>query len=175
MKRAILILLGVLLLGSSAAYADEAGQKRAAVFVKKFYDWYVPIALKPDLKEDSSNVAIAKRGALFDPPLLKALQDDAEAQAKTPDDIVGLDFDPFLNSQDPDDKYVVAGVTEKDGLYLVDVYGLRKGKREKTVSVTAELRPAKDSFVFTNFRYGEDGNLVDVLKSLADDRAHPSQ
>ncbi|HXP75927.1 MAG TPA: hypothetical protein VN823_17420 [Stellaceae bacterium] len=175
MKRATLILLALFLLGAPAASADEAGQKQAVAFVKKFYDWYVPIALKPDLKEDSSNVAIAKRGALFDPPLLKALKEDAEAARKSPGDIVGLDFDPFLNSQDPDDKYVVAEVSEKDGRYLVNVYGLRKGKREKDVSVVAELKPAKDSFVFTNFRYGADGDLVAVLKQLADDRAHPSQ
>ncbi len=175
MKRTVLIVVALALLGASAAWADEAGQKRAAAFVRKFYDWYVPIALKPDLKQDSSNVAIAKRPSLFDPSLLKALKEDAEAQAKTPDDIVGLDFDPFLNSQDPDDKYVVGGVTEKDGLYLVDVYGLRKGKREKAVSVTAALKPAKNSFVFANFLYGADGDLVAVLKGLADDRAHPAQ
>ncbi len=175
MRRATLILLAFFLLTASAAWADEAGQKRAAAFVKKFYDWYVPIALKPNLKEDSSNVAIAKRGALFDPPLLKALKEDAEAARQSPGDIVGLDFDPFLNSQDPDDKYVVGEVSEKDGLYLVNVTGVRKGKREKEVSVVAELKPAKDSFVFTNFLYGADGDLVAVLKELADDRAHPSQ
>ena len=174
MKRTALVLVALALLGAPAAWADEAGQKRAADFVKKFYSWYVPIVLKPG-KGDASDVAIAKRGALFDPPLLKALKEDSEAQAKTPDDIVGLDFDPFLNSQDPDDKYVVAGVTESGGLYRVDVYGLRKGKREKEVSVTAEVKPVKDTFVFTNFLYGTDGDLVAVLKSLADDRAHPAQ
>lgn len=175
MKRIALILMALSLLSASAAWADEAGQKRAAAFAQKFYDWYVPVALNRSLKEDSSNVAIAKRAALFDPPLLKALKEDAEAQAKVPDDIVGLDFDPFLAAQDPDDKYVVSKVTEKDGLYLVDVYGVRKGKREAKVSVVAELKPVKDSFVFTNFLYGDDGDLVGVLKQLADDRAHPSQ
>jgi hypothetical protein len=175
MRRATVILLGFFLLSASAAWADPAGQKQAADFVRKFYDWYVPIAHKP-LKEDSSNVAIAKRGALFDPPLLKALKEDAEAARNSPGDIVGLDFDPFLNSQDPDDKYVVGGVTETDGLYRVDVYGIRKGKKRETKpNVVAEVKPAKDSFVFTNFRYGADGDLVAILKQLADDRANPSQ
>ena len=174
MRRATLILLGIFLLASPAAWGDPAGQKRAAEFTQKFYDWYVPIALKPG-KTASSDQAVAKRGALFDPALLKALKEDSEAQAKTPDDIVGLDFDPFLAAQDPDNKYVVGGVTEKDGLYLVEVYGVRKGKREAKVSVTAALKPAKDSFIFTNFLYGEDGDLVAVLKQLADDRAHPSE
>jgi hypothetical protein len=176
MKRVAFIVLALSFLSAPTAWADPAGQKQAVAFVKKFYDWYVPIALKPDLKEDSSNVAIAKRGALFDAPLLKALKEDAEAARKSPGDIVGLDFDPFLNSQDPDDKYVVGGVTETDGLYRVEVYGIRKGqKREAKPSVVAEVKPAKTSFVFTNFLYGEDGDLVAVLKQLADDRAHPSQ
>lgn len=174
MKRAAIILLGIFLLGSASAWADEAGQKRAADFARKFYAWYVPIALKP-LKEPSSNVAIAKRGSLFDPPLLKALKEDAEASQKSSGDIVGLDFDPFLYAQDIDDKYVVGGVTEEGGLYLVEVYGVSKGKREKTPSVVAELKPAKDSFVFSNFRYGTDGDLVQMLKEMADERAHPSE
>ena len=174
MKRAALIVLALSFLSASAAWADEAGQKQAVAFVKKFYDWYVPIALKT-VKEPSSNVAIAKRGALFDPPLLKALKEDAEASRKSSGDIVGLDFDPFLYAQDMDDKYVVGEVSEKDGLYLVNVYGVSKGKREKTPSVVAELKPAKDSFVFANFGYGTDGDLVAVLKQLADDRAKPPQ
>jgi hypothetical protein len=174
MRRAAVILLGLLLLSSSAAWADEAGQKRAADFIQKFYTWYVPIALKT-VKEPSSNVAIAKRGSLFDPPLLKALKEDAEASQKSSGDIVGLDFDPFLYAQDIDHKYVAGEVSESGGLYLVNVYSVRKGKRAAKPDVVAELKPAKDSFVFSNFRYGTDGDLVQMLKDLADDRAHPSQ
>ena len=175
MRRATLILSGLLLLlGSSIAWADEAGQRRAADFVQKFYAWYVPIALKP-LKEASSNVAIAKRGSLFDPPLLKALKEDAEAARNSPGDIVGLDFDPFLNAQDPSRKYVAGEVSESGGLYLVNVYAVSKGKRETKPSVVAEVKPANGSFVFANFGYGTDGDLVGILKGLADDRAHPSQ
>ena len=176
MRRAAFVLLAVCVLGSSAVLADTLSPQQAAAskFVQKFYDWYVPIVFKPS-KGDSSDVAIAKRGSLFDPPLLKALKVDSEAQRKSPGDIVGLDFDPFLNAQDPDDKYVVGEVSESGGLYLVSVYGVRKGKRHKKADVVAELKPAKDTFVFTNFRYGDDGDLVAILKQLADDRANPSQ
>ncbi|HKX08149.1 MAG TPA: hypothetical protein VJN67_08140 [Stellaceae bacterium] len=174
MKRAILIVLGCFLLASSAAWADDATQKRAVDFVQTFYTWYIPIALKT-LKEPSSNVAIAKRGSLFDPPLLKALKEDAEASQKSSGDIVGLDFDPFLYAQDIDNKYVVGEVSEEGGLYLVNVYSVRKGKRAAKPDVVAELKPAKDTFVFSNFRYGADGDLVQMLKEMAVDRAHPSQ
>lgn len=174
MKRTIVILLGLVLLGASAAWADPAGQKQAAQFVQKFYDWYVPIAFKTT-KEPSSNVAIAQRGSLFDPPLLKALKADAEASRKSEGDIVGLDFDPFLYAQDPDHKYVAGEVSESGGLYLVSVYSVRKGKRAAKPDLVAEVRPAKDSFVFSNFLYGTDGDLIAILKQLADDRANPSQ
>jgi hypothetical protein len=174
MRRATIILLGLILLGASGASADEAGQKQALAFAQKFYDWYVPLANKP-LKVPSSDVAIAKRPSLFDPPLLTALKADAEASRNSPGDIVGLDWDPFLYAQDPDHKYVAGDVAESGGLYHVSIYGVRKGKREATPSVVAELKPAKDSFVFTNFLYGTDGDLLGMLKQLADDRAHPSQ
>jgi hypothetical protein len=175
MKRAIAVLLALCVLGPSAVLADTLSPQQAAAskFVQKFYDWYMPIVLKPS-KGDSSDVAIAKRSNLFDPPLLRALKVDSEAQRKSPGDIVGLDFDPFLNAQDPDDKYVVGDVSESGGLYLVSVYGVRKGKHAAKPDVVAEVKPAKDTFVFTNFRYGADGDLVAILKSLADERAHPA-
>ena len=172
MKRIALILLALSLLSASSVWADEAAQKRASDFVQKFYDWYVPIAHKSG-DDPSSDRAIAKHGAVFDPPLLRALQDDAEAQRKSPD-VDGLDFDPFLNAQDFDDKYVVGDVTEKDGVYLVSVYGVRNGKKHAKPDVVAELKPVKGSFQFTNFRYA-DGDLLEILKTLADERAHPSE
>jgi len=173
MKRAALILLALSFLSAPAAWADQQTQRRASDFVQRFYDWYVPIAHKSN---DAQTMAmVMRKRAAFDPPLLRALKEDAEAQSRVPDDIVGLDFDPFLNAQDPDDKYVAGEVSETAGLYLVNVYGVRKGKREAKPSVVAELKPAKDSFVFTNFRYGTDGDLVGILKGLAEDRAHPPQ
>jgi len=174
MRRATVIFLALFLLVSSAAWADQAGQKRASDYVQKFYDWYVPVAFKTT-KEPSSNVAIAQRGALFDAPLLKALKEDAEASQKSTDDIVGLDFDPFLYAQDPDHKYVAGEVSESGGLYHVNVYSVRKGKRAAKPDLVAEVKPAKDSFVFTNFLYGTDGDLIAILKQLAADRGNPPQ
>jgi hypothetical protein len=97
------------------------------------------------------------------------------------DDIIGLDFDPFLGAQDPDDKYAAGEVAEHDGVYLVNVYGVRKGKRSAKPDVVAELKATKGSFQFTNFLYSADGvygadaDLLGILKQLSDDRAHESQ
>jgi len=104
-----------------------------------------------------------------------ALRKDAEVQQRVPDDIVGLDFDPFLSGQDPEDKYAAGEPTESGGVYLVSVYGVRNGKQAAKPDVVAELKPAKGSFQLTNFRYGADGDLLGILKLLSDQRAHAPQ
>ena len=43
--------------------------------------------------------------------LLQALRVDSEASAHAKDDIVGLDFDPFIGSQDPANRYEARNAT----------------------------------------------------------------
>jgi len=176
MMRRVLFVLALYVLSSSAVLAAGSSPSQSAVsdFVQRFYDWYTPLALKSG-DTPSWIVALDKHGAQFDARLSRALRKDAEAQSRVPDDIVGLDFDPFLSSQDPEDKYAVGDLTEKDGVYLVSVYGVRKGKRAAKPDVVAELKAAKGSFQFTNFRYGADGDLLVILKQLSDERAHAPQ
>src|SRR5437588_560107 len=80
-------------------------EKSCRRFVQSFYDWYVTEALK-DNGGPASDFALRHRGSVFDPELLQQLKEDSEAQAKAKGEIVGLDFDPFLNSQDPGEQYV---------------------------------------------------------------------
>jgi len=175
MKRAAFVLALCVLSASGVIAAGPALSPAAASdFVQRFYDWYTPLALKSG-GTPSYIVALDKHGAQFDARLSRALRQDAEAQVQTTDDIVGLDFDPFLNAQDPDPKYVVGEATEHEGIYLVSVYGVRDGMPSQKPDVVAELKAAKGSFQFTNFRYGADGDLLGILKQLSDDRAHPSQ
>lgn len=80
--------------GLAAAPATAPGDAaQAGAFVQSFYDWYVKA-------EIDSDAALKKKPAYFSPELTKALKADAVAAAKSPGDIVGLDFDPFLNAQD---------------------------------------------------------------------------
>jgi hypothetical protein len=181
LKRAALVLVFYLLSASGVLAAGPGPSPTAASqFVQRFYDWYTPLAFNTG-HTPSYIVALDKRGAQFDAGLSRALREDAEAQAKMTDDIIGLDFDPFLAAQDPDSKYAAGEVTEKDGVYLVNVYGVRKGKRSPKPDVVAELKATKGSFRFTNFLYsadgvyGADGDLLGILKQLSDERAHPSQ
>jgi len=175
MRRAIFV-LALSVLSSSAVFAagPSPSPTAASDFVQRFYDWYTPLAHKSG-QSPSWIVALNTHGAEFDPRLSRALRKDAEVQQRVPDDIVGLDFDPFLSGQDPEDKYAAGEPTESGGVYLVSVYGVRNGKQAAKPDVVAELKPAKGSFQLTNFRYGADGDLLGILKLLSDQRAHAPQ
>ncbi|MFZ0820466.1 MAG: carboxypeptidase regulatory-like domain-containing protein [Candidatus Acidiferrales bacterium] len=135
-----------------------------ANFVQEFYDWYVPIALRDNAKP-SMEIALKEKPAAFGPELFRALKEDSEAQAKARE-IVGLDFDPFLNSQDPDESYVVAKITQMKCSYWVGVHSLSSGKKSDEPVVFAEIEQKGEGWQFINFHYPDDGDLLSILKTL---------
>jgi hypothetical protein len=139
-------------------------------FVQQFYDYYLPKALVPD----GLTSTLDKRKADFDEPLSRALRDDIEAQAKATDEIVGLDFDPFLNSQDPAERYEVVSFEKKGGKYDVTVYEVRDGKRSEQPIVIPELT-YNGHWRFVNFHYPNGDDLLTVLQSLKANRNSPAQ
>ena len=151
-------------------------QKSCRNFVKQFYDWYVPEAVK----EDTGSVwdlALEHKSYAFSHQLLRQLKEDSEAQAKVEGEIVGLDFDPFLNSQDVDEGYVTGKVTRKGGSCWVEVYGTRSGRRSRQ-HVGPGLKLKNGHWLFVNFHYPnasrrEFENLLSQLKSLRDQRQRP--
>lgn len=144
-------------------------------FVQGFYNWYLPHIRK---SEYSFERALEDKKDSFSPELLSMLKRDAEASAKSPGEIVGLDFDPFLNAQDIADQYVVGDVLNNGKSYLVDVYAVWKDKKETQPSVVPELICTNGQWRFINFYYShpdkpsnpDDDNLIGVLKSLQDKR-----
>jgi hypothetical protein len=87
----------------------QTASPSARAFVERFYSWYVPRALQ-DNAEPTWRIAIKEKGGKFDPQLTRLLQADSNAQDEC-EDLVGLDFDPFLNSQDPAQHYEAASLT----------------------------------------------------------------
>ena len=88
---------------------------------------------------------------------------------------MGLDFDPFLNAQDPSEHYVLRDVSVKDGRCSVEVYSVTSGKKSAKKFVIPELMFKSGQWVFMNFHYGkskraEDENLLSILKTLRADR-----
>ncbi len=176
-----LLLLAAAAVGSPQTAQDIEVEKSCRDFVQKFYDWYVPQAL--DLKVTSAtDVALKTYAYVFTPELLKLLQEDSEAQASHPGKIVGLDFDPFLSSQDPSDQFVARSIIRKGGSYLVEVNGISSnGRKEKVI---AEVVRKKDRWLFQNFHYpnfkqddaksadAKPPDLITILKRLRETRQH---
>jgi hypothetical protein len=150
-------------------YADISQSCRD--FVKEFYTWYVPIALK-DGQEPASLLAIRQRPSLFGESLLKALNADFRAQEKAKGEIVGIDYDPFLAGQDPAQSYHVVKVIVQDEKCFADV----KSANSKSYSydVRSELKQSGGRWRFVNFHYNTDivdfDNLMSILLGLRQKR-----
>jgi hypothetical protein len=102
------------------------------------------------------------------------------AAAKNSDEIVGLDFDPFLNTQDPCNRYEVGKAIAKGNSYWVEVYGICSGKRSAKPDVWPEVVRVNGHWRFANFHYehqaGEypdSADLLGILKTLRQDRQKP--
>jgi hypothetical protein len=165
------IAVGAALLAATQASAAtpnscDSGPASAKTFTQGFYDWYVPEVAK---KELSWTMALEHSPTSFKPPLMKALSDDAKAQAASPGDIVGLDFDPFLYAQDPADSYSAGAATEKNGKCRVQILA-KTGSQNPTVSVVAVVEATDGHWQFQNFQYPKFGDLLTILGKLKADR-----
>ncbi len=143
-------------------------------FVQEFYDWYLPMALK-NTPVPAWDLALESKSSVFDPQLARVLREDSAAEAKTAGDIVGLDFDPFLCSQDPGERYEVGRISQKGEKYWVEIYGVWSGKKGEKPAVVPELRQKDGSWLFVNFHYPEDRDLLTDLKLLREDRRKASK
>jgi hypothetical protein len=77
---------------------------------------------------------------------------------------VGLDFDPFLNSQDPSERFVVESVVMKGAGCWVKVRGISKRQAQETV--VPEVACTNGRCQFVNFHYEYDGHPTDLLTIL---------
>ena len=141
----------------------------ARKFAQEFYGWYVPVAAKGN-KGPAFEIAIKQKPSFFSPQLLQALQEDAAAQAKVSDDIVGLDFDPFLSSQDPSNQFVLGQIIRKEDGYWVYFYNSKATQKHGKPNVIAVVTQSKGHWYFTNFRFPDGGDLLKTLKALKLDR-----
>lgn len=148
-----------------ASTAEVASVRR---FVQGFYDWYTPLVLRLDV--DSELVALKKKGNVFTPELRNALWEDWTAQSKEPGFIVGLEFDPFTNSQDPNNRYVVGKIAPKGNAWLVGVHGVPTKKEPYVSKLTAHVQKGPRGWVFANFYYEGADNLLAILAGLKKDR-----
>jgi hypothetical protein len=140
--------------------ADSVGRA-----VQAFYNWYLPRTATgtgaPWMR------AIRERRALFAPAIIAGLRQDSVASARSPDEIVGLDGDPFLNSQDPCDRYEVRRVRRAGERFLADVFGAGSCGRHAQPDVVVEVVRRAGGWRFENFRYSDPpGDLLALLREL---------
>lgn len=144
-------------------------------FVQEFYNWYLARSAadqKSRKAGPAGSAVLRSRPQVLGPDLAQLLRADNEAQAKA-HELVGLDFDPFFNSQDPSSKFVVESVHVNDGHCQAVVNGIEQGTKQERV--VPELMGAGQGWVFVNFHYGKsessgESNLIGVLKDLAAER-----
>jgi hypothetical protein len=158
--RNVLLCVAMICFGSIAS----SGQSAPAAFVQKFCDWYVPLALK-DGSRPAWIMALSEKPAQFDRELATALKVDAAAQARSPGEITGLDFDPFLASQDPDRKYIAGGATRGLDAYWVPIYSARSEGKHSKPDAMIGLKPDHGNWTIFNVRYSRGPDLLTLLKS----------
>ena len=146
----------------------------ATKFVQEFYDWYLQ-EIDKQHAESPVEYALKTKQQLFSQKLVKALDEDFAAQAKNPDYIVGIDFDPFLNAQDTCGPYKTGKVSHEGNTYRVEVWGQCSGETHGQPDVIAEIRSKNNSWTFVDFIYPGNGDLLAILQALKKERVHPSK
>jgi len=174
-----LVVLCMTIFSSVNAKSVVDDKENARVFVQKFYDWYIVLsATSPNLRRGSEPdiIALNQHSEYFDAKLRKAIIDDRLAQSKA-NEIVGLDYDPFLNAQDTGFGYQTGNVKQIENKFFIDIHSDNEKKSRKAilvakVAVIAEVVKVNGQWVFVNFIYpvnGKQYNLLDELKGLRED------
>jgi len=147
----------------AAQEGSKEGSKSPREFVQEFYKWYVPKALNSKITR-AWDAALKYKSAAFSHELAQLLREDSAAQAKC-EELIGIDFDPFLNTQDPANGYEVGEIKQNDKHYRADIYSVESGKRSEKSRVSADIVENKGHWVFVNFFYSDGGDLLKILKT----------
>ena len=148
--------------------SDSSAVDSAAVeLVARFYSEYAPRAIRSGLLALDSS--LVETPGDFTPELLAALRRDAAARAAAAGYIDGLDFEPFLNSQDPCEKYELGGAEQVGARIRVQVFAVCRGVRTSAPSVVVEVSRTDDGWAIGDLLFGPPAN--DVLSLLR--RLHP--
>ena len=121
---------------------------KAHAFVVEFYAWYNPA---PDSTRRYFDVLTQRHAALSQD--LAALLDADLACSTRSHEICNLDSDPFVNSQDPCERYEVGGAMTHHDTVGISVFGVCGGKRDTVPAVIAMVVPHGTGWQFANFVY----------------------
>lgn len=156
--------LFVLLLSCSLNAQNKPTQpteQSCSTFAQGFYDWYLSSA-------DGWRDVPSNKKYPLDEKLVRLFA-ASEREEKRTDGVI-IDCDPFFNSQDPAEHYIVRKTSVKDGLCRAEVYGTWTGavtRGREGPDVIAELVFRDGKWIFVNFRYpGDDSGAHDLITIL---------
>ncbi len=156
LKKFSFLILTLFLIPLPSIALDSHEQLR---FVKDFYQIYHFPSKNPPTYETVFN----KNKKLLSTELSTALEEN-----------LSLDFDPFLNGQDPAENYKIGQIRLKDKAAWVEMFEVREGKKASKPSFWVETRLQNSSWMISNFHYSNEGsensNLLSILKSLKEER-----
>ena len=143
--------------------ATQPPAQSAADFVREFYAWYAPYATE-NWSGSAMFAAMSRDPPILDDRLLALLRADSAAKAAATSEGMGLDFDPFLATQDPCEVFEIGNVTADANAGRIEVrtscYYV-----DSLPDVVARVARRGNGWVFTNFEYPrEKTDLLKVLK-----------
>ena len=159
---------------SSSSASSMPDANSAGAFVQDFYDWYAPMAYR---QKNSLpwETAITLKSDLFSTRLSVALKRDKFSFANPDDSYTALDSDPFLNTYNPCEHYIVEKVVEYEKNFRVSMQAICDGKLRQKVVVWAEVTWKKDKWLLSNFYYPEGQDLFTMLKKLSKKRGSDTE
>lgn len=163
------------MVGGQTRRGREMSAKSCRVFVQEFYDWYSkPVKFRsgrPDRDRYDEDV-LRERPDVLDKSLYRLLKSDRDCIKRTKG-ICNLDFDPFYNSQDPSQKYLVKEVHLAGARCTAPMMEMNDGEMDKPTRVQPELERRSGRWVFVNFDYfyPDDAHMkpTDLRSILADE------
>lgn len=175
--RISIFFLAIIFVGFSISCLGQKGNSDSndlsvRKFAAHFYDWYMKVAETDRIAALSTK----QMQQALAPELLHALRKDYEAQARDKSGyIVGLDFDPFLASQDPCEHYEVRKIVKRGESYWAEIHGVGGCEAHNDPDLNAEVTSRNGAWVFTNFHYPGPfaQDLLTLLEKLRRDRMKP--
>ena len=140
---------------SASAVVTMASEAGARAFVQGFYDWYAGRMLAASKSKSSKGFdfidGIHGRPDSFSLELKRLLDEDYAASRKCPSEVVGLDWDPFLETQDTPGAYVVGQVEKTAQGFRMSIDDRKIPKGERNPVAQADVAFVGRHWMFVDF------------------------
>jgi len=149
---------------ASVAPVDSLQVVRA--FAQRFYRWYVPIANDSTLRYPAYYRVLSVRSAMISKDLATALRSDSTLSSSKAEH-EGLTDDPFLQSQDPCERYDVDSVYRVQREFRARIRPMCATNAWQTSKPTLAIRSERGRLVIANVWYDPRGDLISELCGYA--------